>query len=161
MALPPPVLRPATLADAPRVAALAAELGYAAPAEAIRQRLDAILASERDLLWVAELPETGVVGWIHAFLCQLVEAEFRAEIGGLIVDARCHRRGLGRRLVQAVEAWARARGAREISVRCQVKRVEAHRFYADLGFRPVKTQEVFRKTLGLPADPPSNTPSPP
>jgi GNAT superfamily N-acetyltransferase len=67
------------------------------------------------------------------------------EIGGLIVDPRARRGGIGTRLVGAVESWAREHGAREVSVRCREERKESHLFYEGLGFVHTKTQKVFRK----------------
>jgi len=143
-----PTIRQATTADASALARLTSQLGYPATGDSLLPRLTRLLASPNDCLLVMETPGDGVVAWIHGFLCQLLESDFRAEIGGLIVDERWQRRGLGRRLVEAIGQWATERGATELSVRCQEKRAEAHRFYEDLGFRHTKTQRVFRKKIG-------------
>ena len=72
------------------------------------------------------------------------------EIGGLIVDERWRRRGIGRQLVHAVQGWAVERGAVELSVRCREERTESHTFYESLSFRYTKTQRVYRKRLVRP-----------
>ena len=77
-----------------------------------------------------------------------MESDYRVEIGGLIVDERWRRTGLGRRLVQAIENWAVESGAAELSVRCREERAESHKFYECLSFRHTKTQRVFRKRIG-------------
>jgi GNAT superfamily N-acetyltransferase len=65
-----------------------------------------------------------------------------------VVDARERGRGVGRRLVAAVEEWARARGLEQIAVRSNVTREESHPFYEHLGYTRVKTQHAYRKRLG-------------
>ena len=81
---------------------------------------------------------------------QLLESDYRVEIGGLIVDERWRRRGIGRQLVHAVQGWAVERGAVELSVRCREERTESHTFYESLSFRYTKTQRVYRKRLVRP-----------
>lgn len=142
-----PEIRRAKMNDARELARLAAELGYPADGAEMEQRLARILSSPSDCLVVAGNPEGGLAGWAHGFLSQLIESGYRLEIGGLIVDGRWRRLGLGTRLVRELESWAVEHGAQEISVRCQEKRLESHRFYERLAFRHVKTQKVFRKSL--------------
>jgi GNAT superfamily N-acetyltransferase len=89
-----------------------------------------------------------LAGWIHGFLSQLLESDYRVEIGGLLVDERWRRNGIGRRLVRVVDDWAAERGAAELSVRCREERAESHKFYESLSFRHTKTQRVFRKRAG-------------
>jgi len=144
--------------DAPALARLTSQLGYPATEDSIQPRLARILQSPSDCLLVVEIPGTGVVGWVHGFLCQLLESGYRVEIGGLVVDERWQRRGLGRHLVRALERWAADRGAAELSVRCRTERADAHRFYEGLLFRHSKTQRVFRKQIGEPSARPAATP---
>jgi len=106
-----------------------------------------MLGRADDRLLVAEVSGGELGGWIHGFLCQLLESNFRVEIGGLIVDERRRRSGLGRRLVQAIEDWVLESGASELSVRCREERAESHKFYETLSFRHTKTQRVLRKRL--------------
>lgn len=141
------VIRPALESDAPELARLTSQLGYPVSGRLIRGRLARILESSTDCLLVAEAPGGELAGWIHGFLSQLLEANYRVEIGGLIVDERWRRKGIGRRLVRAIEAWAIERGIPEVSVRCRQERAESHQFYQSLLFKHTKTQRVFRKRL--------------
>ena len=50
-------------------------------------------------------------------------------------------------LVEAVEAWAAARGLVQLAVRGNVVRVESHPFYERLGFVRVRTRHAYRKQL--------------
>ena len=140
-------LRPALESDSSSIADLNGQLGYSASPAVVRERLLRILAREEDCLRVAILGDGRMAGWIHAQLSQWLESDFRAEIGGLVVDTTLQRRGVGTHLVAAVADWARSRGAVELSVRCQIHRTEAHAFYAAQGFRRTKSQHVFRRPL--------------
>jgi GNAT superfamily N-acetyltransferase len=133
--------------DSAEVARLAGQLGYPASGDAMRPRLERLLASSNDVVFVAALAEGGLVGWIHGVLSQFLESDYRVEIGGLVVDEWFYRKGVGRDLVERVESWALDRGAMQASVRCRTTRAEAHVFYERLGYGRAKTQIVFRKTL--------------
>lgn len=147
-------LRPATAADARCLADLATQLGYPASAAEVEQRLKRIGDSQDHFVCVAELDEgrsvdrTGaVVGWIHAFVSQLVESDLHVEIGGLVVDRNQRGLGVGKALLERAEAWALSKGIREVSLRSNVIRKDAHRFYERLGYGIVKTQYAFSKKL--------------
>lgn len=143
----PHTIRPATDSDAPDIRRLSAQLGYPATEDQIRQRLARLIASPNDAVFVAASAEGPLLGWIHGFLSQLLESNYRVEIGGLIVDESCRRQRIGHNLVARLEAWAAERGATEMSVRCRTTRPEAHSFYKTLGYTESKTQIVFRKPL--------------
>jgi GNAT superfamily N-acetyltransferase len=145
-------IRRAKETDAAELARLTSQLGYPASEASIRTRMCRMFASVDVSLLVAERPNGKLAGWIHGFLGQRLESDYRVEIGGLIVDERCRRSGIGRELVQAIENWAEERGATELSVRCREERAESHKFYESLSFRPIKTQRVFRKRLSNTAE---------
>ena len=139
-------VRPATLTDGHAFAALTAELGYPADHAVLHARLERILATPENAVFVAEA-DGAVVGWLHVFLRPLLESELTAEIGGLVVAPASRRLGAGRHLITAAESWAQAHGARLLAVRCRTERVEGNRFYEALGFRVAKVQNVWRKPL--------------
>jgi GNAT superfamily N-acetyltransferase len=136
------------MADAGRLASLSAELGYPVPADALAERLGHLLDRDGEIVLVAELDPGEVVGWVHGSEQLLLESGRRCELLGLVVDARHRGRGVGRRLVAAVEDWAAARGLDQMAVRSNVARTESHPFYERLGYAPVKTQHSYRKSLG-------------
>lgn len=143
-----PTIRQAVESDVAELARLTSQLGYPVSEASIRVRMARMFGTANDRLLVAEVPGGELAGWIHGFLCQLLESDFRLEIGGLIVDERWRRSGIGRRLVQAIEDWAVESRASELSVRCREERAESHKFYESVSFRHTKTQRVFRKRIG-------------
>ena len=103
--------------DAGSIAVLTTQLGYPTTPAQTRGRLDHVLQSEADAVYVAVRPEGAVVGWVHVALRGLVVSGPFAQIAGLVVDAECQGRGIGGRLMAAAEGWALARGCRTIRVR--------------------------------------------
>jgi GNAT superfamily N-acetyltransferase len=142
------VIRRAVPADAEQLAALSSELGYPVTADEMGRRLVALLGRDSDIVLVAELGPGQVVGWVHGSEQRLLESGRRCELLGLVVDANQRGRGVGRRLVDGVEEWARARGLEQMAVRSNVSRTESHPFYERLGYARVKTQHAYRKRLG-------------
>ncbi|HKT59959.1 MAG TPA: GNAT family N-acetyltransferase [Gemmatimonadales bacterium] len=142
------MIRPAAQADAGRLAALSAELGYPVAASELAGRLADLLARDGEIVLVAERAPGQVIGWVHGSEQHFLESARRCELLGLVVDARERGRGIGRRLVAAVEEWARGRGLEQIAVRSNVTREESHPFYEHLGYARVKTQHAYRKRLG-------------
>jgi GNAT superfamily N-acetyltransferase len=130
--------------DAPAIAELAGELGYAVEPAEIGRRLGSL--DPGDEVWVGE---TGglVVAWIHVGERRGLVSAPRAEILGLVVAEAYRGRGIGRLLVASAETWAAARGLGSVLVRSALHRDEAHAFYAKLGYRETKRQAVFVKDL--------------
>jgi GNAT superfamily N-acetyltransferase len=139
-------IRAAQDSDAPDVAWLTTELGYEADGPAVARRLSRILARDDQQFFVADL-DGRVVGWVHVAVAEFVELEAFAVIGGLVVS-RAHRRtGIGRRLMQAAEAWARDRRCPVVRLWSSSMRTGAHQFCEALGYPNVKTQYSFGKSL--------------
>jgi GNAT superfamily N-acetyltransferase len=139
-------IRPATEADARRLAELSGVLGYPVEVADIASRLSRLLRREGNAVLVATASDL-VVGWIHGADHELLETGRHCEILGLVVDANHRRGGAGRRLVAAIEAWAASRGIAQMAVRSNVVRLESHPFYERLGYVRVKTQHSYRKTI--------------
>ena len=140
-------IRRAKSADAQRIAELAGQLGYPATAAQMRERLRGIKPASQHAVLVAETAEDEVIGWVHVSRQPLLEVEIRAEVNGLVVDERVRSAGAGAWLLAAAEEWARRRGCKGMSVRSNVIRERAHKFYERNGYEHYKTQKSFRKPL--------------
>jgi len=140
-------VRPAQPCDCEAMADLAGQLGYECTGEEIRKRLSDMQDANHYAIFVAELVEGQVGGWIGAFLFRSVETAACAEINGLVVDQRIRCRGIGKTLLDAAEEWARSIGCNVILVRSNVMRDRAHQFYTNNGYAHVKKQKEFRKKL--------------
>ena len=126
---------------------LAGQLGYPATAAQIRKRLRGIQPASQNAVFVADSRKDGVVGWLQVSREALLESDVRAEVNGLIVAEGNRSLGAGARLLAAAEEWARKHGCKSMSVRSNVIRERAHKFYERHGYEHYKTQKSFRKTL--------------
>jgi GNAT superfamily N-acetyltransferase len=129
------------------MADLAIQLGYECTGQEVQRRLREMQDSRQYAVYVAELSECNVVGWIAAYAFRAIELEPSAEISGLIVDETLRSNGIGKILLDATEKWARHVGCAAISVHSNVTRNRAHRFYANNGFELLKTQRMLHKPL--------------
>jgi GNAT superfamily N-acetyltransferase len=140
-------IREIAAADAAAAAMLSGELGYPVSAEIMERRIESLRCSAEHVVYVACVAGE-VVGWIDAGVIHHLQAEPRAEIGGLVVSSAARSGGIGCRLVARAEKWAAQRGLTSVVVRSQIAREGAHRFYLREGYERTKTSAVFTKQLG-------------
>ena len=140
-------IRKATVNDAPRLAELSVALGYPVEPAVMARRLARLFSRPEHLVLVAEEADNLVVGWVHAGEEDILVVGRFCEILGLVVAADHRGKGIGRRLVEEVERWARERGLDRVSVRSNIARAESHPFYERAGYVRQKTQHVYRKQL--------------
>ncbi|MDR3424676.1 MAG: GNAT family N-acetyltransferase [Alphaproteobacteria bacterium] len=131
--------------DLESVTSLAAQLGYPDSLETIKARFAAIGKAEGHRLWVARLPDRGVVGWIHVNRTNqwLIEDPV-AEVCSIIVSDSYRREGVGAALLKKAEDWATENGL-GIKLYTNAKREKAHRFYEHSGFTLKKVSHVYIK----------------
>ena len=143
----PAEIRAARRDDAPALAILATELGYAVDAGRIARRLAGLLAGRDDVVFVAVADDAGIVGFVHAAEKRVLVSEPFAELEGLIVTTGARRHGAAAGLIAAVERWTLERGVTELRVRARLERDVADLFYRRQGFELEKQQRVFAKRL--------------
>jgi GNAT superfamily N-acetyltransferase len=141
------IVRRARTSDAPQLAELSGQLGYPTTSAEIIKRMRRLKPASQNALFVADCPGAGVVGWAHVSVTHLMEVGTRAELNGLIVSEGRRSLGAGARLLEAAEDWARKHACPSMSVRSNVIRERAHRFYQRQGYEHYKTQKAFRKAL--------------
>lgn len=145
------LIRPMLATDASAVSLLSDQLGYPIPSSVIEERWNQISGSPSHGFYVAEC-NSAVVGWIQIYGVHLLESpNFFAEIGGLVVDTRARRQGIGRALMSQAESWAQAHGYLDVRLRSGLHRTEAHQFYQSIGYTLTKTSHMFRKVLAEPS----------
>lgn len=130
--------------DAPRIAELNQELGYETSPLIVERQLRTILAEKNHYAYVAIIGDQ-IVGYIHGFISIRLTTEPFAEIGGLIIEERFRKNGIGRKLVGHMEQDIN--DVEKLRVRCNVKRSSAHEFYLALNYEENKEQKVFEKKL--------------
>ena len=126
--------RDATAADRSAIARLLEQLGYPVDADDIPARLARIQDSERGRVLVAD-DGSRVVGMACAeLLTPIAYAEPVLMVTAFVVDSSVRRRGVGRRLVAAIEAFGREQGCDRAVVTSAEHRADAHAFYTGLGW---------------------------
>jgi GNAT superfamily N-acetyltransferase len=140
-------IRRARSVDTQKIAVLSGQLGYPATTAQMRKRLLGIKPASQHAVFVAESAKDGVIGWVHVSRQPLLEVEIRAEVNGLVVAEGQRSLGAGAWLLVAAEDWARKHGCKSMSVRSNVIRERAHKFYERNGYEHYKTQKSFRKPL--------------
>jgi predicted N-acetyltransferase YhbS len=141
-----PTIRVARTSDAQVIAQLTAQLGYDVTASSVTQRLSRILSRQDQYFLVAEV-DGHLVGWLHAAISEYVESGAFVVIGGLVVDRNHRRKGIGRALMKHGEEWAKKQGCSVVRVWSSAARVASHQFYERLGYRHIKTQYSFLKSV--------------
>lgn len=127
-----PTIRDAEPRDAAAIAVLLTQLGYPSDADMVEERLDR-LQVVGDRVVVAEL-EGEVVGLAHLQVTPAIELDRPvAKVGALVVDEARRGEGIGRALVDAVEAEARRRGCGALFLTTSERRDDAHAFYERVG----------------------------
>ena len=140
-------VREARADDADRMSDLAAQLGYPLAPGELAARLPQVAGADDAVVLVA-VDESGVAtGWIHVELKATLLAPLQAQVMGLVVDESARSRGIGARLLERGEAWARERGCQAMLVGTRVTREDAHRFYRRQGYDLLKTSHFFEKGL--------------
>ena len=139
-------VRVALPSDAPTIAQLTLQLGYEVGVADVTERIARILSRPGDLLVVAEV-DGQVVGWAHGAVWDHIETGAFVRIGGLVVDDKHRKQGIGRALMANVEDWAKRQGCPVVRLWSSAARTASHEFYERLGYRKIKTQHSFVKLL--------------
>jgi GNAT superfamily N-acetyltransferase len=137
-------IRDARAADAEAIASLLRQLGYPTEPEALPARLERLLIVG-DRIVVAELDDQ-VVGLAQLHVSPTIEHEQpAAKVSALVVDESHRGKGVGRALVEALEAEARARRCVLLFLTTSARREDAHEFYRRVGLE--ETGKRFAKDL--------------
>ena len=139
-------IREIDVADAEAAARLSEELGYPTTPQVMAVRIQRLAHLADRVVFVACLSQS-VVGWIDVGVVHHVQADPYVEIGGLVVSSAHRSAGIGQKLIQRAEEWARNRRVATMVVRSRIARQDAHRFYVREGYEKMKTSVVFSKVL--------------
>jgi GNAT superfamily N-acetyltransferase len=127
-------IREARTGDAAAVAALLGELGYPTSEEQAAFRLERLREEPQTLVLIAKVD--GAVAGLGGIRSErlLEYDEPWARVIALIVGEQHRGRGIGARLLDALEAEAASRGCLAVVLTSGNHRHEAHRFYERCGY---------------------------
>ncbi len=120
------------------------ELGYEYPLEAVEGKLENLLR-ERTHKIVVAVVDGKVIGYVHACAYDLLYAPPLKNIMGIAVSSDFKKRGIGKKLLNYVEQWARDTGADGVRLVSGATRTGAHAFYTACGYSCNKEQKYFIK----------------
>ncbi|MDO5400509.1 MAG: GNAT family N-acetyltransferase [Eubacteriales bacterium] len=139
------IIRECTPADAAGIYCLnKEEMGYDYPLEATQEKIEQLICSKSDKIYVAVL-DGAVIGYVHANSYNLIYSSHMKNIMGIAVSAAYQHRGVGHALLCEVEKWARQEQAAGIRLVSGAARISAHEFYRSCGYGHEKDQIHFRK----------------
>jgi aminoglycoside 6'-N-acetyltransferase I len=120
------------------------------PDEEQVREMEAILVSDTEAVFVAERPGGGLIGFVEAALRSRADGCDSTPVGyieGWYVDPDMRRRGVGRLLVEATEAWARSRGCRQMASDAELWNEISHQAHGALGYEVTARLVLFKKDL--------------
>lgn len=121
-------------------------LGYNATEAVTERQIAKLLADKQHFIRVYEDETThSVIGFIHAEAYELLFKAPGFNILALAVGSEHQHKGIGKQLMQAVEAEAAVRNYRFIRLNSGEQRTEAHAFYEHCGYSCTKLQKRFIK----------------
>ena len=149
------VIRPARLSDHEALARMLADLWPQSSVEKHDEEVSALLRGTAALtmplvIFVAEASE-GPIGFLevdlrsHADGCSPGKAVGYLE--GWYVERKYRQQGVGKKLVEAAEEWARGHGCIEIGSDALIDNETSQRAHAALGYEVVDRCVNYRKTL--------------
>ncbi|RYZ49477.1 MAG: GNAT family N-acetyltransferase, partial [Proteobacteria bacterium] len=140
-------IRNVHLSDSLSIAGLMTQLGYPTSVEEMNERLTRLLPLPNHNSYVADMNGT-VAGFIALDVNPYYEKNgYYGRILALVVDDRFRGKKIGQQLIVKSEAWFIERKAGDVLVNSSVKRLDAHRFYENLGYD--KTGFRFVKKISL------------
>jgi aminoglycoside 6'-N-acetyltransferase I len=115
-----------------------------------REQIEIIADSERNGVLVAVSATGTPIGFVELAVRDWAEGCETQPVGyieGWYVEPEYRRTGVGRRLVEAGEAWARGRGCREMGSDADLSNETSHRAHRALGYREVERIVLFSKRI--------------
>lgn len=154
MARPDIVIDRATADDLPALVQILAEDDVGGKGDAwtdelapgYRLAFDRML-SHPDMVVLVARSGTQILGFVHLYFLQALPSfgRLKAVLNSVFVGAAARGQGVGAMMVAAAEQVAREGGATEVTLTSNKKRLDAHRFYRNLGY--AQRHEGFGKSL--------------
>jgi GNAT superfamily N-acetyltransferase len=133
--------------DARSVAELSGQLGYPSTRDEILERIAWLSAHDEAQVALVACVDLQIAGWIEAVVERHLQSPPFALITGLVVRDEMRGLGVGKRLCEEIERWAREQGLGVVRVTSRSTRESAHRFYLRDGYKLIKSSAVFEKIL--------------
>lgn len=112
--------------------------------ERVKEKIEIICNRTQDIIFVYEQNDE-VIGYIHGSPFELLFSDSLINILGFVVKESFRNLGIGSRLIDRLEEWAKDNGYAGIKLLSHPSRKSAHRFYENRGYVFTKDQMNFIK----------------
>lgn len=133
--------------DLHEVSVLMRMLGYEIEADELRSRLAEIVRRDEHALMVAVREAGDLAGLIHVYVRAALEKPVEAIVQSLVVRDDLRGAGIGKRLMDEAEAWAKTRGISSVALYTQLHREDAAAFYAKRGYAEANRSRLMRRKI--------------
>jgi aminoglycoside 6'-N-acetyltransferase I len=123
-----------------------------APGDLEREQADMLADPARNAVFVAQAADAGLAGFVEVSLHDWAEGCTTHPVGYIeawYVEPRHRRTGVGRRLIEAAEQWARSLRCTEMASDAELANTLSHTAHAALGYSEVIRVVLFSKKLEL------------
>ena len=134
------LIRDAESKDIPALKTLFLQLGYQTETAILAQRITAPQSMMSALVAETENAVCGVI--VINFILPVHENRLWALISALVIEESSRGSGIGQQLLQAAERLARDKQCAQIELSSSEKRIRAHQFYENNGYKEVRKRFV-------------------
>ena len=119
-------IRQAVEDDFHDICLLSQELGYECDEQKVKERIKYILKNTKDIIFVARQADE-VIGYIHGSPYELIFADSLVNILGVVVNKQHRNLGVGGKLMEKLESWAKENGFSGVRLVSGEDRLNAHK----------------------------------
>ncbi len=138
-------VRKCMISDAPRIRELSRQLlGFDYPEDKFEANIRRLMTRASNLLIVAENNGT-MLGFAHACDFDILYGPHLKILRAIAVDEKYRSYGAGKKLLEAVEDWAKRTGASGVRIYSGSERTAAIGLYKACGYEFVKPETKYKK----------------
>lgn len=144
------VIREITIPDSKEIQGICKnELEYDADINTVKTQIEKLsIDNKHHIIAVYEDEKTNkVAGFIHAEIYESLYSDIGLNILGLAVNSDFQGKGIGKKLMAFIEEYALKNNIGFIRLNSGSHRLEAHKFYENIGYTCDKTQKRFIKVF--------------
>jgi GNAT superfamily N-acetyltransferase len=121
--------------------------GYKLRYENLSERVKEILKSQDKTVILALNEDNTIIAWVQATVCNFILSEKCCDISGLFVVSNYRGRKIGKKLIEQVFEWGKKQNCTGLRISSEITRIDAHNFYKHLGFKHIKTNKSYFRSL--------------